>query len=922
MWRENSDILSVSLELEKLVFRSNEPVNVNAIVNTKSSYAKIYYWFVDSKYKISNTKSSSEFIFKNSGDEVKTHTIAIKIRTCIYEARDSVIVSILPADVPVVEMKIIEPVMPVRDILLCKNSSSSLTSLKYRMEVIEDYDYDLSFKWYVNEEEKGSKKDFLFDVNDFSSGKYTLLGEAFNSVKAVYVSSKVFICDDVGVIIDGAINGVINSVYGEELTLSPTYLFDDSAVLSDLQYSWELSDGETSYSSNSENFSIPIDYLKPTSLKEYSVNLTFSGNVEKDSVQSSFERTNSVILRVSSQNRPVAFFVNGDKEFTYFDIANNLVSLSVNASDIDGDDLFFSWSLDGTEVDSGYWRDSVVFSDIAYTEASHTITVSVSDGKTEPVVIEDFISIKESDIAKVVKYDKKSSIDIDLDEGSQKELFFIFTNVNGEFEECGKSASSSSSVLNSAENRVTFKRGDNILPSRGPNSASSPNSVGDKKVLYINNYGDSEYNPYSYPSTLRLKRKSNVGNKEKILEIWVADDCWVDGGTKAKKIDGNMVLSLANRVLIDGENNDIFDYIHNLIGEEWGFIPYSTFPHIPVGDSNVLSVLLCDIYNDDKDYSSVGDGVVLGLFEQVDCWRTSPPYSFSNMRSDKTPFVNLDALIFAEDNGGAWDINDDAPSLIVSTMAHEFTHLVTYYQKDILRNMEGFLTEKWVNEMLAIMVEDIVAERLKIAGPRGVRYGVGNNYSGSGNFPIENGRPVLYNPFYKFPFYTNSYDWNNYKYKIYSSLYTYGAYLLRNYGYDQLVKNLVKNNLKGSEIIEYALLQGNFNKSFEESVRDMGVAYVLSDMSNLPDDCGYVFNRDEFISYGDFYNLGSIDFYKYRYNDGSQNIDGLNFDTEIDEDMSIAPFSNYIVKMQTDDTGKFQKSVNVSDDVRLTLVIK
>src|SRR3990172_7324757 len=140
--------------------------------------------------------------------------------------------------------------------------------------------------------------------------------------------------------------------------------------------------------------------------------------------------------------------------------------------------------------------------------------------------------------------------------------------------------------------------------------------------------------------------------KTKTLNIWVADNCWVSGGTKTKLVDQTMVNELASKFLAIG-NNDIYDWVTNIYGEEWGSLPtYAQSDLISETTSNnQITILLFDIDNDNST-----SGGVLGYFWSKDNFQTSR-VSYSNQRI----MFYLDAVLLAT-NEGTWDITDKWPA--------------------------------------------------------------------------------------------------------------------------------------------------------------------------------------------------------------------------------------------------------------------
>jgi hypothetical protein len=219
---------------------------------------------------------------------------------------------------------------------------------------------------------------------------------------------------------------------------------------------------------------------------------------------------------------------------------------------------------------------------------------------------------------------------------------------------------------------------------------------------------------------------TEFGNK--VLNIWVADDMW---GTY---VTSTMVTALADKFLKGaGTNNDIYDWVTNIYGEEWGSLAVSSISDseksMMIGPNTDITILLFDI---DADLSP--DGGVVGYFWAKDNFKESVVH-YSNERI----MFYIDAVMLANADG-TWEITDKWPSIVISVLSHEFQHMIHFYQKTIMRS-GGSGSETWLDEMCAMATEDLVADKVQVDGPRGVTY---NDYT-DGPSANENGRLPLYN---------------------------------------------------------------------------------------------------------------------------------------------------------------------------------
>jgi hypothetical protein len=330
---------------------------------------------------------------------------------------------------------------------------------------------------------------------------------------------------------------------------------------------------------------------------------------------------------------------------------------------------------------------------------------------------------------------------------------------------------------------------------------------------------------------------------KKSLTIWVEDNAYVDECKKPKCIDSRMVNTLADKFLQEGKDNDIYDWVTNVFGEEWGSSKSSEL----ISEPNHIDILLTDISDDNKT-----NGGVIGYFYSKDNFKASK-YKGSNERI----MFYIDSVMYANGTNG-WDENDFWPQQVFSTLAHEFQHMIYFYQKNVKQNLQG--SEPWINEMLSESTEDLVAVKMNVDGPRNVAASRGdagskNNYNG--RYPHFNKNNTI-----------SLKSWDN-TLANYSTVSSFGAYLLRNYGGAELLHTIVNNELINEEALMYAVHQhvNGKSKTFDDLIHEWGIAVLLSKRDDISIDSGVLYNAGDFIS-SDFnkihYDLGSINFFNYN----------------------------------------------------------
>ena len=378
----------------------------------------------------------------------------------------------------------------------------------------------------------------------------------------------------------------------------------------------------------------------------------------------------------------------------------------------------------------------------------------------------------------------------------------------------------------------------------------------------------------------------------KTLNIWVSDDSFGEDCSKAYCIEQYMIDALANTFLREGKDNDIYDWVSNIFGEEWGDLDNDSL----IDNNNEITILLTDIDNDNR----TGGGV-LGYFYAKDNYKKRL-YPGSN---EQTMFY-IDSVVFAtHPENQKWDIEEYRQQKILSTLAHEFEHMIQFYQKNILYNNSGL--NPWIDEMLAVTVEDIIATKLKTNGLRGVPYtrgDAGDEENSKGRFPLFNKNISLTLP-----------KWNN-KREDYSKVGAFGSYLIRNYGGAKLLHDILHNKYTNEKAIVHAIQKSpnGLDKDFNMLMHDWGIAILLSSSTELGVDSGYLYNLGDFLSteYQDsIYSMGSINFFNYT--------EQPHISTKIE---NIETKSNLYYKINPDSMRDINITINNNSDIMVTLIVK
>ena len=414
--------------------------------------------------------------------------------------------------------------------------------------------------------------------------------------------------------------------------------------------------------------------------------------------------------------------------------------------------------------------------------------------------------------------------------------------------------------------------------SRGAAISLQPGNdeVGDTADFLIDTYtiGEEELTTTisSRPATCRAVIEDVHGVT---LNIWVADDCWDYGSGDEEKtflVNTTMTDAMADAFLQTGDDNDIYEWITGIFGEEWG-ADQAAAGYIE--DNDEITIFLYDIDGDggnsDAPYDTSVGSYTAGFFWSVD-----------NYSHNKRLMFYIDAPVFAcgddpytVDLETGWDVSNYYPADQISTLAHEFQHMIQYYQKQVKQNLGN--TDTWINEMCSLMAEDFISDRLGVAGPRGVL--IDGDFSGtvsSTEIPVTNGRIPEFNLYDD----VSLTSWNSTTEEEtpvslilvdYALAYTFGAYLGRNYGGTALFREIAQNGYTNEEAVVQAVssigANGAAPPDFGELLAEWGAAVILSDEVREEEPLLFNSNSSGFSSSAETagltYTLGGINFYNY-----------------------------------------------------------
>ena len=590
------------------------------------------------------------------------------------------------------------------------------------------------------------------------------------------------------------------------------------------------------------------------------------------------------------------------------------ITISGSGSDTGGRITAYQWKEGATVL-----ADTASFTYTApATTGTHTLTLTVtnnvgataSDSMIVTVTRAHTIHITEDYQVERLGTGSAMSVTVSIDTADTKDLYLLLSNYD---------TSDSASVSISHSNKVATPKTEKILKEQKSHFVNAQIShllqqiqnfndhlikpslltKNSKAILATNNASEGDTHTFYLDATssgdttqATLKKvvsdiPTEFGNKT--LNIWVSDNSFGAGCGKSKCMTQEMVDALADMFLKSGSDNDIYDWVTNIFGEEWGADAQKIYSNL-IGETDQIDILLTDIGEDD----SPDDGI-LGYFYAKDNYDTS-----SISGSNERIMFYADSVIFANGDD-TWNIDDFWPKEMISTLAHEFQHMIHFYQKSI---PAGGGTDTWINEMLSEATEDVIATKIKHIGPRGVAY-----TDGSGG-PAGNtrGRYPIFNEY-------NTYSltkWNG-NLADYAKVNAFGTYLTRNYGV-QVLHDIVHNTQLHEDAIVNAVhnTANGADKTFDDLLREWGIGVMLSDHTDLQD--LPVYNTGDFTEdryNNSTYQLGSINFFNYDPKPTLHTSNG-----------TVAPQGNYYYKVGEGLRGNITIDLSLNGTTEATLIAK
>jgi len=310
-------------------------------------------------------------------------------------------------------------------------------------------------------------------------------------------------------------------------------------------------------------------------------------------------------------------------------------------------------------------------------------------------------------------------------------------------------------------------------------AASNPD-IGEK-VINILLPTDNSASPDFNPDTAKLKYTSKHAYVYYVPTVaFLYDSEAEDSGQ-----------SLMDSYLKDSDFEKIGKTFDNIYKAETSLLGSNKFSSL-FGDqisynSDKISIVISDIYCDSTENQKSG---TFGYFYPNDFYCGDGAEDISN----QTEVIYIDSVLYK-----------NCPDLTLSTLAHEFAHLLNYCNKEMKKVCDD--EETWYTEMMAMVTEELM-------------YTDYVNTSASDSNQVSKVR---------IPYYCKSSNigftaWNDANvYENYGNIFTYGSFLARNYGGINLIHEIATNNASETESITAALQKCGQDATFTDTLISFAV---------------------------------------------------------------------------------------------------
>ena len=321
-------------------------------------------------------------------------------------------------------------------------------------------------------------------------------------------------------------------------------------------------------------------------------------------------------------------------------------------------------------------------------------------------------------------------------------------------------------------------------------------------------------------------------------------------------IEASDIKRLADAFIQEGDNNDLYDRMKDLFGSHWGAYNSANNGVLIPGTVRQIDVLLHNIEN--RGY----DGGVVGYYWRINNLLKTAATGTSNSNERlilhiHAPWLRVDERFLRELNSDIMTpshveaVRDGYYYSVVATLVHEYQHMINFYERDVVRGAED---SAWINEQFSVIAEDLFGQIVS-GGDRNAADARGLSSLDSGEYGIIAGRI----PAYACNSALGVSVWND-SLANYGANYSFGSYLLRNYGATTYLRTAYDSRQTDSAAVSAGLASRGITMG--DAIGRWGIALMLSDNENAPENYRINFG-DTGTNLASSYPLGSINYYNY-----------------------------------------------------------
>ncbi len=301
------------------------------------------------------------------------------------------------------------------------------------------------------------------------------------------------------------------------------------------------------------------------------------------------------------------------------------------------------------------------------------------------------------------------------------------------------------------------------------------------------NWTDSNYNTVA--TTLRAYATTYAGNK---VYVWIQNGSTMLGSQDVmEKFNGCNVINGGSCTF--GEYaNSIYKMVRDIAGAEWGSHLYS---NLLASTETDVHIVYYDITPDGQPWG------ILGYY-----WSANNYMKSSFAASNEALVFFMDAPTYKSGPPGVEKLN--------GTLAHEFQHMIHFYQRTIKR---GVNSPTWMNEMASMTVEDLVATVVGGAGS-GPAFGNGSRLARYVQNP--NCNLTIWNSGSGT---TACTGWQD----SYATSYSFGGFMARQYpGFIHHLLTSTQNNMAA---VQDAIVLAGYTDTWQTAFSRWGTTFAMND---------------------------------------------------------------------------------------------